>query len=170
MLERWIADSAVSAGSPEDRLNTPPSSDALRCEQLKGELAEFDRGRRYERRLKLLRQVVTLWPVVAGLILGCLAPELWKLVAPLGPWGMWTVFPFAIIAARPEWHVSGQIAQALPLAAMYAQFPIEGLLVRRILRHHVTLPEVARETFFFHFLGATELCLASGSLIPFFLR
>ena len=138
--------------------------------QMKANLAEIRRMGQDERRRSRRRWLIGLWPVAMGLILGCFAPQLRDLVAPFQPWGSWLLFPFAVIAARPELHLTGELARILPLAALYAQFPIEGLLARMILRRHVTAPGVAREIFFFHFLGAAQLCLVSGALAQLLVR
>ena len=123
-----------------------------------------------ERRRRKIKRAVAMWPVALGVILGCLAPQIHHLVAHSTSWAMWAVFPFAVLAARTELHLGGQLASIVPLAALYAQFPIEGLLVRIILRNRVTVPDVAREVFLLHFLGAVELGLISGVLPQLLMR
>jgi hypothetical protein len=120
--------------------------------------------RRLESSKQFLQNLARLWPVAVGAGLACCAPQLRDLVSSCQPWGMWILFPFVAIAKRPEMQFGGEISRMMPQIMLYAQFPLEGLLARIILKKRVTLPGVARLIFFVHFLAAAELCLVSGVL------
>jgi len=77
------------------------------------------------------------------------------------------VFPFVDLSGRHEWHLHGAIATILPRVMLYAQFPIEGLLAKFVLKSRVTLNGVAGQLFYFHFLGAAQLWMVSGALDRF---
>jgi hypothetical protein len=132
------------------------------------ELAAIHDQIRTQRRLEhgklFLQDLARLWPVAVGVGLACCAPQLRDLIAPYQPWGMWILFPFVAIAKRPEMQFGGEISRMVPQLMLYAQFPLEGLIARIILKKRVTLPGVAQLIFFFHFLAVAELCLVSGVL------
>lgn len=138
--------------------------------EMEESLAHIQDLQRAERLAKFLRSLFRIWPIALGVLLGCFAPDLRDLVSLLPPWGMWLVFPFVVISERPELHMGATVARILPVIALYAQFPIEGLLARIAVRPNVALPEVTRQMFFYHFLGATELVLVSGALNHLMMR
>ena len=138
--------------------------ESLRRLELKNSLRTIRRLNRGRRRQERLAKLVLLWPVAAGLLLGALSPWLYSLASVFGVWGQWLLFPFAVLAARPEIYVDETLAHWLPVVMLYAQFPIEGVLIRIALRKRVTAGGALRELVFFHLLGASELWLLSGSL------
>ena len=50
---------------------------------------------------------------------------------------------------------------------LYAQFPLEGLFVRMILKRRVTVPGVCGQVSGFHILALLQLWLLSGALQQF---
>jgi hypothetical protein len=119
---------------------------------------------RQKRREELRLSVIRLWPLVVGLLLTCVVPELHGLASRFQPWGMCLLFPFVELASRKELHLFSALAETLPHFVLYAQFPVEGLLARMVLRNRVTFSGVACQILFYHVLGATELWLLSGGL------
>ena len=111
-----------------------------------------------------MSRLVEYWPVAAGIFLSFFAPQLRDLVAPLHPWGMWLVFPFVVIAQRPEVYMGDEMAVILPMVMLYVQFPLEGLLAKIALKGNVTIPGVAGQVTFYHLLGIIELWLVNGLL------
>ena len=92
------------------------------------------------------------------------------MLAASAPWAMNIVFPFVVLAGRPELHLSGALAHYLPLVMLYAQFPLDGLIARKVLKRKIKISGVAMQVCLYHFLGATEILLLSGALRPFFVR
>jgi hypothetical protein len=135
-------------------------------QMLKVRLEDFYWRLRAERRAQSLRQLFSFWPVAVGLILGACAPELWALLGSRAPWALAAVFPFVHLAGRPEIAV-GRMAQAFPMFMLYAQFPLEGLFVRMILKRGVTVPCVCGQVSGFHILALLQLWLLSGALQQF---
>ncbi len=117
--------------------------------------------RRNERRAQLRAELKSWWPVGAGLALSAFAPLIHAAARLAGEWTVNFVFPFVVLAGRPEMQ-AGPITQQLPTIMLYAQFPIEGLLARLILRRHVPPFSVLIHVALFHVLGIVELWLLSG--------
>jgi hypothetical protein len=138
--------------------------------QLETEQELFWNWYRAQQRRRWLGWMVRLWPVALGTILGLLAPQLRAFLVQSHPWGMWVVFPFALLARRPELQFNEAIGRILPPLILYLQFPLEGLMARLVLRRHVTVPCVTGQILYFHFLGALQLVLVTGVLTPFFIR
>jgi len=145
------------------------------CEELarqrfKANLAAAREEQKGDRRWRLFLLLLSFWPVAAGILLGCFAAELRDQMALFHPWGMRLVFPLAVVAGRPEASMGDTMAWILPQVLVYAQFPLEGLLVRMVLRNHVTLSAVIGRMCCYHFLGATHLLLLTGVLAQFAAR
>ncbi len=134
-------------------------------QELAAHLAAFFKELRAEQFARELRQWISLWPIVAGLLLGMYAPTLHALIARYAPWAITGVFPFLILAGRPEVQMLGKFGRAVPAVMLYAQFPLEGLFARMILKRRTTLAGVWGQVSLFHFLGAIHLWLLGGGLI-----
>jgi hypothetical protein len=132
--------------------------------QIEAERILFCAWLRTQRQRQWLRGMVNLWPIAAGLVLGLMAPQLSALMARFEPWGMGLVFPFAVLAGRPELQTGNPLISNLPLLVLYAQFPLEGLVVRLLLGRRVTVPGVAGQVFYFHYLAGLQLLMIGGAL------
>lgn len=121
-------------------------------------LKEHQRNRRFDQNLRFF---ISLWPIAAGICLAAISPLLKDLAESHGQWAVILLFPFVVLADRPELKV-GPITHSLPAIMLYAQFPIEGLLARVILRRPVLPISVAVQVLLFHFLGIVEVWLLSG--------
>jgi len=132
-------------------------------------LAILYEKRREERRERRYDWLVSYWPVGVGLAISALAPLIWDLAHRVGSWTNALVFPFVVLAERPEIQV-GPITHLLPAIMLYAQFPLEGYLARLILRRRVHPLGVAGQVLLFHFLGIVELWLLSDGARAFFER
>ncbi len=117
--------------------------------------------RRKERREQHRGLLKSWWPLGARLVLSAFAPLIRAVAHLAGEWVVNCVFPFVVLAERPEMQ-AGPITQQLPAIMLYAQFSIEGLLARLILRRHVPPLGVAFQVALFHVLGIAELWLLSG--------
>lgn len=122
---------------------------------------ERKRHRRRENALKLLK---SYWPVAAGLCLACVAPMLRDWVSAWQQWGMSLMFPCVMLAGRPETHLDNQFAYTLQQFMLYAQFPLEGLIVRWWMRRRPTFFTVTSHVCILHFLAAVHLWLLSGAV------
>lgn len=142
------------------RANTPSIPEHL--QEIEEERRRFRAWLRLERMKLGLRRLLDCWPLALGLALGFAAPHLRTVLMRSHPWGMWVVFPLVLLAARPEVQAAGPIAGGLPLLMLYLQFPLEGLVVQAGLRRRVTVPGVAGQVFYFHYLAAMQLLMVSG--------
>lgn len=135
---------------------------AQRQRELEENLAVLQARREGERSNLLLERLIALWPLWLGIVLGVFSPTLEVLAKAAGPWCMALVYPFVMLAKRPEIQV-GPITHYLPTIMLYAQFPIEGLLARVVIKRRIRPMGVAWHVFVFHFLGIAELLMLSGA-------
>jgi hypothetical protein len=126
---------------------------------------------RLHRRLELERKRLTrqywarFWPVAVGIVAACFAPELREtLDLFFKPWGVGLVFPFVVLLERPELHLHGTLATALPHFMLYAEFPLEGLLAKSIIVGKVTPVAVFGRVACLHLLASTLLIMVSGAI------
>jgi hypothetical protein len=126
---------------------------------------------RLHRRLELERKRITrqywarFWPVALGIVGACFAPELREMLDLLfKPWGVGLVFPFVVLLERPELHLHGTLATALPHLMLYAEFPLEGLLAKSIIAGKVTPVAVFGRVACLHLLASTLLLMVSGAI------
>jgi hypothetical protein len=126
-------------------------------------LTFLDDLHRDRKRNKRLESLVRSWPIGAGIVLACFAPMLSELLGVFKPWGMWVVFPFVALCARPELHLGG-LSQIVTQAALFLQFPVEGYFAKKILKGRVTLSGVTGQILLYHFLGVAQLFLVCRAL------
>ena len=131
-------------------------------------IAAFHRSQRVERRYQSLLSLVSLWPVALGVLLGFYAPMLRDFVANSAPWALNLLFPFSALVGERGLNLSWDTAQALAQFLLYAQFPLEGLLVRMALKHRqdlrVDMFKVFGHVTCLHVFAVLYLVLVSGSL------
>src|ERR1700744_3066815 len=94
-------------------------------EQIEAEQMLYHQWHREQHRRMRLTGMVRLWPIALGLLLSLIAVPLSGFLLRSHAWGMWLVFPFTLLAHRPELAVNEHLAQTLPRAVLYAQFPLE---------------------------------------------
>lgn len=135
--------------------------EAQRKRELSDSLAVLQERRMAERRQRMVQGVAALWPLWVGILLGLMSPLIHWAAALAGPLCVNLIFPFVALAQRPEIQV-GPITKTLPGIMLYAQFPIEGLLVRVVLKRHTQPWSVMGQVILFHFLGLMELWMLSG--------
>jgi hypothetical protein len=127
-------------------------------------IAAFHRRLRFERQMRSLRSLASLWPVALGVLLGFYAPLLRDLVANSAPWALTLLFPFSALAGERGLNLSWDTAQSLGQFLLYAQFPLEGLLVRIVLKHRISVFRVFSQVTCMHVFAVLYLGLATGSL------
>jgi hypothetical protein len=127
-------------------------------------IAAFHRRLRFERQIRSMRSLASLWPVALGVLLGFYAPLLRDLAANSAPWAVTLLFPFSALVGERGLNLSRDTAQALGQFLLYAQFPLEGLLVRIVLKRRLDLFNVFGQVTFLHVFAVLYLGLVSGSL------
>jgi hypothetical protein len=124
----------------------------------------LDKIHAQKRKGKLAESLTNSWPIAVGMLLAVCAPFLSEILSLVKPWGMWLVFPFVELMARPELHLGGQFREIAPQAMLFLQFPLEGLAAKKFLRGRVTLAGVLGQVLLYHFLGAVQLFLVWRAL------
>lgn len=152
--------------SPRETTDAIAAWEAERRRELEKIKTELLARSRAERRENLLRNMRELWPLWTGLLFGVLGPQIKFLAQSIGPWLMELIYPYVVLAQRPEVQV-GYISSLLPGILLYAQFPLEGLFAYFVLRHTVRPAGVILEVTLLHCLGLAELWMLTGR--PFFL-
>ena len=127
-------------------------------------VAAFHQRLRFERQMRSLRSLASLWPVAVGVLLGVYAPLLRDLAANSAPWAVNLLFPFSALVDERSLHLSRDTANALAQFLLFAQFPLEGLLVRIMLKRRVDVVHVFSQVTFMHVFAVLYLVLVSGSL------
>jgi hypothetical protein len=164
MLKRSRSKPGLDTGAQGNRSDALAAIDALYAQEMKDNIAALRERRRIRRHQQSMSRLVEYWPVAVGIILSFFAPQVRDLLAPVGQWAMWLIFPFVVIAQRPEIYMGDQMAVILPMVMLYIQFPLEGLLAKIALKGNVTISGVAGQFLFYHLLGVTELWLVNGVL------
>lgn len=164
MFKRSASKPGPHKGSQGNRSDAQTAIDALYAQEMRDNVAALRERRRIRRHQQSVSRLVEYWPVAVGIVLSFFAPQLRDLIAPLGQWGMWLIFPFAVIAGRPEIYMGDEMAVILPMVMLYIQFPLEGLLAKIALKGNVTISGVAGQFLFYHLLGITELWLVNGAV------
>lgn len=139
--------------------------DEIRRQETVAGLALLEQRRRSERDERQITSIISMWPVGVGIILAALSPLLKAAAEAYSPWAVALIFPFVVLAQRPELQV-GPITHALPTVMLFAQFPVEGLLARIILRRPVLPISVTVQILLFHFLGIVEVWMLNGAGQP----
>ena len=133
----------------------------LRKRETDTSMAVLRQRRKLERREDRARRLISYWPLAAGLVLSLFAPMLKGVAESLGPWAMTLFFPFVVVARRPEIYL-GDFTRLLPTVVLYAQFPVEGLFARLVLKRGLKPMSVAGQVFMFHLMGILELVMLTN--------
>jgi len=118
---------------------------------------------RKEQRARLLQDMFTYWPLALGAVLGIWGPELRVFAAECSPWAATLLFPFSALAERSDLRLPWAVAQSLFTILPYAQFPLDGLLVRLILKRRPTAWNAFGLITCMHVLMALYIAFVSGS-------
>jgi hypothetical protein len=136
--------------------------DALYNLEMRANLVALSQQRRTARLHRSLAQWSEYWPVALGILASFFAPQLREFVEPYRPWGLWVSFPMVAISIRPEIYMGTKMASLMPMAMLYLQFPIEGLLAKIALKGNVTPYGVMVQVLYFHGLCIMQLWLLNG--------
>ncbi|HUV70318.1 MAG TPA: hypothetical protein VMW15_11695 [Terracidiphilus sp.] len=164
MTRRSGNQSVFNAGAQGIYSTALEAIDALYKRETQANLAALRERHRRKQLKQSIASWIELWPVALGIILSYFTPQLREIVAPFGRWGMWIVFPLEALSERPELYMGYKVAMFLPTLMFYAQYPLEGLLAKTILKGNMTIPRVMVEVAYFHALCVVELWLVSGGL------
>jgi len=104
---------------------------------------------------------VSWWPVVVGVALGVAGAQVHRILAGLDPWAMRAVFPLALIMGLRETGLSEELRRNLPEIMVFLQFPLEGLLMRAMLRRGSRLTATLSQLAFLHGVCALVLWMVA---------
>ena len=155
---------AECAGYSSMPVSQSYASVATEQQQVSLLIKAFHRSQRAERQTRSLHRLASLWPVALGVLLGVYAPLLRDLAANSAPWAVTILFPFSVVVGERGLNLSRDTAQALGQFLLFAQFPLEGLLVRIMLKRRVDVVHVFSQVTFMHVFAVLYLVLVSGSL------
>ena len=130
-------ESGSNAGAQINGCDALRVIEALYDLELQANIAVIREEQRDERRHRSLAEWSSYWPVALGILGSSLQPEM-----RMGSW----------------------MAAMLPTAAMYLQFPLEGLLARFTLRKGLTVRRVIEQVGCFHGLCIVDLWLLNGGV------
>ncbi|WP_263353666.1 hypothetical protein [Acidicapsa acidisoli] len=104
-----------------------------------------------------------IWPAAVGLLLTGFAPEWQAMASQIGVWAVRFAFPFALLATHREVGIDAQMATVLPQMALYAQLPLDGLLVAVMLTRSKSLKATVVQLLLVHAVCAFVLWLLTFS-------
>jgi hypothetical protein len=133
-------------------------------QQVSRRIAAFHKRLRAEQRMRSLWSLASFWPVALGMLLGAYAPSLSDLTANSAPWASTLLFPFSALVGDRGLNLSRDTAEALAQFLLYAQFPLEGLMVRIVLKRRTDVFRVFGHVTCLHVFALLYLGLASGAL------
>jgi len=104
----------------------------------------------------------TCWPVFFGLMLAVVAPQIFfKVGDAWGVVGERLIFPFVILAGRPEFGFGAELTRNLPEMILYLTFPFFGLYASLNLRRRIRLSTTIAQIVFVNLISAFVLWLLS---------
>jgi hypothetical protein len=105
------------------------------------------------------RYSAVIWPFLIGLALAVIAPKLVDILEGFDPWIERAVFPFVLLARRPEFGLNWELGGYVPRLILWGQFPLEGLLTVFNLRRRFPLWVAIGELIVIHLVGVFVLFL-----------
>ena len=138
----------------------PPAKSRTGATERGKVLHPFDRADAVlEKRGAPPRYSSVIWPFVVGLVLALIAPKLMDALDGFNPWIKRAVFPYVLLARRPEFGLNWEMGGNLPRLLLFAQFPLEGLLTTFNLRRRFPLWVAIGQLIVIHLVGAFALFL-----------
>ncbi len=166
-MSRWFGKkSGADDAALVSRSNALEAVEALYAMETQANLAALRERQRDNKQQKMVSHYLEYWPMAIGIAISLVASQIHDMLVPLGPWAMSLVFPFVVIAGRPEIYMGDKVAALLPVAMLYLQFPLEGFMARTVLKGKVTVHGVIVQVLFYHMLAITELFLLNGFMPP----
>lgn len=83
--------------------------------------------------------LLSWWPVLLGIAVTPFTARTASVLALSGPWPLRLLYPFSQLLQRHELGLNGTTADTLAQWMMYLQFPLEGLLMRFLLKYRSLL-------------------------------
>jgi hypothetical protein len=154
---------AQYAGFPTDSLSSSYVATELERLHLKARIAAVHKEMHREWRARELRYWASCWPVALGVVLSFYAPLLRDLAAGYASWAETLLFPLSAVAGLHGLNLTSGTAQALAQFLLFAQFPLDGLLAHKILKHRPTVMSVCGHVACLHSLAVLYIALVSGS-------
>jgi hypothetical protein len=155
------------AGLPTESLSSVYIANELERLHLKARMATVNKQMRRERQARSFRYWATYWPVAVGVLLSAYAPLLRDLAAGYASWDATLLFPLSAVAGQQGLNLTSGTAQSLAQFFLFAQFPLDGLLARMILKHRPTMMSVCGHVAGLHTLAVLYIALVSGSFNQF---
>jgi hypothetical protein len=109
--------------------------------------------------VKTALKLTSFWPVAVGLFLSGFAPEWHAMAAQAGLWAMRFTFPYAMLATHREIGIDAQMAGLLPQFAIFAQLPLDGLMMTLAIARGKSLKTAIVQVTMVHALCAFVLWL-----------
>jgi hypothetical protein len=104
-------------------------------------------------------KIAAFWPVAVGLFLTGFAPEWHAMTEQAGIWAMRFAFPLSLLATHREIGIDEQMAAILPQFSLYAQLPLDGVLMMLTLARGKSLTAAVTQVVLIHGLCAFVLWL-----------
>jgi hypothetical protein len=102
------------------------------------------------------------WPALFGILLAVIAPRIFdKVLREWGELGERLVFPFVILAGRPEFGFGAEASRGLPDLVLYLTFPIFGFYAMWNLSRRVRISTTMVQVVFVNMVAAFVLWLLS---------
>jgi hypothetical protein len=108
---------------------------------------------------KMGLKLTSFWPVAVGLFLSGFAPEWHAMAAQAGLWAMRFTFPYAMLATHREIGIDARMAGLLPQFAIFAQLPLDGLMMTLAIARGKNLKTAIVQVTMVHALCAFVLWL-----------
>jgi hypothetical protein len=108
---------------------------------------------------KIPLKLTSFWPVAVGLFLSGFAPEWQSIAAQAGIAVMRFTFPYAMLAMHREIGIDSQMAGFLPQFAVFAQLPLDGLMMTFAIARGKSLRTAILQVTYVHALCAFVLWL-----------
>ncbi len=166
MLRLFAKKSGAIDAALVNRSNALEAVEALYAMETQANLAALRERQRNNKQQKMVNHYLEYWPMCVGIAISLVASPIHDMLQPLGTWAMSIVFPFVVIAGRPEVYMGDKVAALLPVAMLYLQFPLEGFMARTVLKGKVTVHGVIVQVLFYHMLAIAELFLLNGFMAP----
>lgn len=138
----------------------PTAKDRPRAAGRDNVLHPFDRSDEVlEKRGAPPRYAAIVWPFLLALPLAVIAPRLLEVLESINPWIERAVFPYVLLAQRPEFGLNWELGGNLPRLILLLQFPVEGLLTMLNLRRRYSMWVAVGQLIVIHLVGAFVLFL-----------
>ena len=105
------------------------------------------------------KRIASFWPLAVGIFLAGFAPEWYAIASHAGEWALRITFPYVLLAGRREIGLNATVATMLPQLALYAQLPLDGLMLMFALGRGTTLKSAIAQVTSIHAVCAFVLWL-----------